>query len=142
MRTSVAGHAHRRSFNTGEPIFHFGAPGQSMMVIVNGTVRVSLPGPRGKGVILVDLEVANRRDSRGARAVLFHMAEEWLHLADQERSTGPQRVDRSLRLATASPVEAGLRELIAEAEQRLATLQERRQGEPRAPSGNRQGDAS
>ena len=56
MRTSVAGHAHRRSFNTGEPIFHFGEPGQSMMVILNGTVRVSLPGPRGKGVILADLE--------------------------------------------------------------------------------------
>ena len=56
MRTSVAGHAHRRSFNTGEPIFHFGAPGQSLMVILNGTVRVSLPGPRGKGVILADLE--------------------------------------------------------------------------------------
>ena len=26
-----------------------------MMVILNGTVRVSLPGPRGKGVILADL---------------------------------------------------------------------------------------
>jgi hypothetical protein len=37
------------------PIFHVGAPGQSMMVILNGTVRVSLPGPRGKGVILDDL---------------------------------------------------------------------------------------
>ena len=54
-RRELAGHAHRRSFDTGEPIFHVGAPGQSMMVILNGTVRVSLPGPRGKGVILADL---------------------------------------------------------------------------------------
>ena len=54
-RRELAGHAHRRSFDTGEPIFHVGAPGQSMVVILNGTVRVSLPGPRGKGVILADL---------------------------------------------------------------------------------------
>ena len=54
-RRELAGHAHRRGFDTGEPIFHVGAPGQSMVVILNGTVRVSLPGPRGKGVILADL---------------------------------------------------------------------------------------
>jgi CRP-like cAMP-binding protein len=54
-RRELAGHARRQSFDSGEPIFHVGAPGQSMMVILNGTVRVSLPGPRGKGVILADL---------------------------------------------------------------------------------------
>jgi CRP-like cAMP-binding protein len=54
-RHELAGHARRQSFNIGEPIFHVGAPGQSMMVILSGTVRVSLPGPRGKGVILADL---------------------------------------------------------------------------------------
>lgn len=54
-RRELAGHARRQSFDIGEPIFHVGAPGQSMMVILNGTVLVSLPGPRGKGVILADL---------------------------------------------------------------------------------------
>ena len=54
-RRELAGHARRQNFDTGEPIFHVGAPGQSMMVIVTGTVRVSLPGPKGKGVILADL---------------------------------------------------------------------------------------
>jgi CRP-like cAMP-binding protein len=54
-RRELAAHARRQSFNSGEPIFVVGAPGQSMMVILNGTVRVSLPGPRGKGVILADL---------------------------------------------------------------------------------------
>jgi CRP/FNR family cyclic AMP-dependent transcriptional regulator len=54
-RHELAGHARRQSFNIGEPIFHVGASGQSMMVILTGTVRVSLPGPRGKGIILADL---------------------------------------------------------------------------------------
>jgi len=48
---------HRKSYDVGEPIFHVGAPGQSLMVILAGTVRISLPGPRGKGVILADLGV-------------------------------------------------------------------------------------
>jgi CRP-like cAMP-binding protein len=56
-RRELAGRVHRMSFNVGEPIFHIGAPGQSLMVILAGTVRVSLPGPRGKAVILADLGV-------------------------------------------------------------------------------------
>jgi CRP/FNR family transcriptional regulator, cyclic AMP receptor protein len=54
-RRELTARAHRRSFSSGEPIFHIGAPGQSMMVILTGTVRVSLPGPRGKVIILADL---------------------------------------------------------------------------------------
>ena len=54
-RRELTNHVHRKTFNSGEPIFHVGDPGQSMMVILVGTVRVSLPGPRGKGVILADL---------------------------------------------------------------------------------------
>ena len=54
-RRELAARVHRRSFNVGEPIFHVGAPGQSMMVILNGTVRVSLPGSKGKAIILADL---------------------------------------------------------------------------------------
>ena len=54
-RRELTSHVHRKTFNSGEPIFHVGDPGQSMMVILVGTVRVSLPGPRGKGVILADL---------------------------------------------------------------------------------------
>jgi CRP/FNR family cyclic AMP-dependent transcriptional regulator len=54
-RRELVARVHRRSFNVDAPIFHVGAPGQSMMVILNGTVRVSLPGPRGKTIILADL---------------------------------------------------------------------------------------
>jgi CRP/FNR family transcriptional regulator, cyclic AMP receptor protein len=54
-RRELGARIHRKSFNSGEPIFHVGDAGQSMMVILAGTVRVSLPGPRGKAVILADL---------------------------------------------------------------------------------------
>ena len=54
-RQALAARAHHRSFKSREPIFHLGAPGQSMMVILKGIVRVSLPGPKGKVVILADL---------------------------------------------------------------------------------------
>jgi len=54
-RQSLAARVHQRSFKSREPIFHLGAPGQSMMVILKGIVRVSLPGPKGKMVILADL---------------------------------------------------------------------------------------
>jgi CRP-like cAMP-binding protein len=52
---ALAARVHHRSFKSREPIFHVGAPGQSMMVILKGIVRVSLPGPKGKVVILADL---------------------------------------------------------------------------------------
>jgi CRP/FNR family cyclic AMP-dependent transcriptional regulator len=54
-RRELAERVHRRSFAVGESIFHVGAPGQSMMVILSGIVRVSLLGPKGKIVILGDL---------------------------------------------------------------------------------------
>jgi CRP/FNR family transcriptional regulator, cyclic AMP receptor protein len=54
-RQTLATRVHHRSFKSREPIFHVGAPGQSMMVILKGVVRVSLPGPKGKVVILADL---------------------------------------------------------------------------------------
>ena len=44
-----------RSFSTGEPIFRLGDLGDSMMAVVVGTVRISLPTTRGKEVILADL---------------------------------------------------------------------------------------
>src|SRR5262245_61901343 len=54
-RQDLATRVRYRSYQAGEPIFHVGAPGQSMMVILSGVVRISLPGPRGKAVILADL---------------------------------------------------------------------------------------
>lgn len=54
-RQELVSHAQPRSFAAGEPIFHAGAPGQSMMAVLAGTVRISLPAVKGKEIILADL---------------------------------------------------------------------------------------
>lgn len=55
QRRELAVHAQPRSFGTNETIFHLGDPGHSMMAIVVGTVRISLPAPKGREIILGDL---------------------------------------------------------------------------------------
>ncbi len=54
-RHDLAALARTRSFATNEPIFHVGEPGSSMMGVLVGVVRISLPAPKGREVILVDL---------------------------------------------------------------------------------------
>jgi CRP-like cAMP-binding protein len=54
-RCDIATHAQSRTFAPNEPIFHFGDPGSSMMGVMIGTVRISLPGWKGKHLILADL---------------------------------------------------------------------------------------
>jgi len=54
-RRRLAEHAHRRSYAAGQKLFPFGSPGNSMMAIVTGTVRISRPAPGGKEVILGEM---------------------------------------------------------------------------------------
>ncbi len=54
-RRELVSHAQPRRFATGAAIFHAGEPGQSMMAVLAGTVRISLPGAKGKEIILADL---------------------------------------------------------------------------------------
>lgn len=54
-RHELAAHAQPRGFAANEPIFHVGDPGQSMMGVAVGTVRISLPTPKGRDMILADL---------------------------------------------------------------------------------------
>lgn len=54
-RAALAKHALRRTFRAGEPIFHLGDPGDSLIAIATGTVRVFLPTPQGKQIILANL---------------------------------------------------------------------------------------
>jgi CRP/FNR family cyclic AMP-dependent transcriptional regulator len=54
-RHELVSHAHRRSFDAGEQIFHVGSPGQSMMAVLTGTVRISLTTVKGKEIVLADL---------------------------------------------------------------------------------------
>lgn len=55
-RHEIAGYAQPRHFATGEPICRVDDPGHSMMAVVTGTVRISLPTARGKEIILTDLQ--------------------------------------------------------------------------------------
>jgi CRP/FNR family cyclic AMP-dependent transcriptional regulator len=54
-RHDLAAHAQLRSFAVHEAIFHVGDPGHSMMGVMLGTVRISLPIPKGREMILADL---------------------------------------------------------------------------------------
>jgi CRP/FNR family transcriptional regulator, cyclic AMP receptor protein len=54
-RHDLAARAQPRSFAANEPICHVGDPGHSMMGVVVGTVRISLPTPKGRDMILADL---------------------------------------------------------------------------------------
>ncbi len=54
-RHELAAHAQPRSFAAGESICHVGEPGHSMMGVVVGSVRISLPTRKDREVILADL---------------------------------------------------------------------------------------
>ncbi len=53
---ALAARTGRVTFETGETIFRISDPGRSMMVVAEGTVRVSLPGAGDGGIILADLK--------------------------------------------------------------------------------------
>jgi len=53
------------------------------------------------------LTLANQIDSRETRAFLLRMAKAWLHLADEERPSGPARQKR-LRPLRKGPIDTGL----------------------------------
>jgi len=54
-RNKIAAYARSRSFSAGDSICRLGDHGDSMMAVVVGTVRISLPAVRGKEIILADL---------------------------------------------------------------------------------------
>lgn len=54
-RREISAIAHLRSFDAGEPICRLDDQGDSMMTVVVGTVRITLPTVKGKEIILADL---------------------------------------------------------------------------------------
>ena len=54
-RRELAAHAHPRHFAAGDAICRIDEHGDSMMAVVLGVVRISLPVARGKEIILADL---------------------------------------------------------------------------------------
>ncbi len=55
-RHEIAAYARPRKFIAGESICRLDDPGDSMMAVVLGTVRISLPAIKGKEIILADLQ--------------------------------------------------------------------------------------
>lgn len=51
-RSAIARAAHVRSFAVGDTIFLMGDPGDSLMAVLTGTVRISSPSQDGKEIIL------------------------------------------------------------------------------------------
>lgn len=54
-RAELAATAHRRHYSAKTPIFHIGDPGSSLMAVLEGTVRISMPAVNGREIILADL---------------------------------------------------------------------------------------
>src|SRR4051812_48940050 len=54
-RQALGARARPRSYAAGERIFTVGAPGQSMMAVLVGTVRISLPTHKGREIVLADM---------------------------------------------------------------------------------------
>lgn len=54
-RNALVARAHLRRFEPGDTIFMIDSPGESMMAILEGSVRISVPSPEGKEVVLAIL---------------------------------------------------------------------------------------
>src|SRR5205823_2408359 len=51
-RDAVVSRARLRHFAAGETIFLMGSPGDSMMAVLSGQVRISVPSPEGREIVL------------------------------------------------------------------------------------------
>ena len=54
-RNGLVSRAHLRRFESGETIFLMDSPGDAMMAILEGHVRISVPSPEGKEIVLAIL---------------------------------------------------------------------------------------
>src|SRR5207245_2999848 len=55
-RAEVVALARVRMFNAGEPVFAIGSPGDQMMAMLSGTIRISVPSSGGKELLLAVLQ--------------------------------------------------------------------------------------
>jgi CRP/FNR family transcriptional regulator, cyclic AMP receptor protein len=55
-RDAIVVRARMRQFAAGEPIFLMGSPGGSMMAVLSGTVRISIPSHEGREIVLAVLQ--------------------------------------------------------------------------------------
>jgi len=55
-RDAILGRVRTRAFKAGETVFTIGSPGDNMMAVLNGTIRISVPAPDGKELLLAILQ--------------------------------------------------------------------------------------
>jgi CRP-like cAMP-binding protein len=55
-RAVIVAQARIRTFNAGETVFTIGSPGDQMMAVLSGTVRISVPSPDGKELLLTIIQ--------------------------------------------------------------------------------------
>ena len=55
-RRLLVGRAKLRTFAVGQPIFSIGSPGNSMMAVLSGSIRISIPAASGKEIVLAILQ--------------------------------------------------------------------------------------
>ncbi|MEA2977193.1 MAG: family transcriptional regulator, cyclic receptor protein [Alphaproteobacteria bacterium] len=55
-RNALIARAHLRKFVPGDTIFLMGSPGDSMMAVLSGNIRISVPSPEGKEIVLAILQ--------------------------------------------------------------------------------------
>src|SRR6516162_3828775 len=46
----------KRTFNAGETVFAIGSPGDQMMALLSGTIRISVPSSGGKELLLATIQ--------------------------------------------------------------------------------------
>jgi CRP/FNR family transcriptional regulator, cyclic AMP receptor protein len=55
-RRILVGRAKLRSFAAGQTVFSMGSPGNSMMAVLSGSIRISIPSSSGKEIVLAILQ--------------------------------------------------------------------------------------
>jgi CRP/FNR family transcriptional regulator, cyclic AMP receptor protein len=55
-RFAIAARARIRTYNAGESVFAIGSPGDQMMALLSGTIRISVPSPDGKELLLAMIQ--------------------------------------------------------------------------------------
>jgi CRP/FNR family cyclic AMP-dependent transcriptional regulator len=55
-RNALFGRVRLRTYSPGQAIFLMGSPGDSMMAVLSGSVRISVPSPDGKEIVLAILQ--------------------------------------------------------------------------------------
>jgi len=55
-RSAISARAHIQTFDAGEGIFAIGSPGDQMMAVLSGTVRISVPSNDGKELLLAIIQ--------------------------------------------------------------------------------------